>query len=154
MIWFVLFALVLVAVIIVVLGPLFLGQREDWDVDTSPKAFQALREQKDQTLRMLKDLDLERESGAVNEKIYEEMRARFLDEAALINRRLKVLAEARSQMRDQETPPDPESQGSPTSANTHGTALDDAGSADTEKQGEASPTETSPQPAGETRSDT
>lgn len=85
----------LVAVIVFVLGaivaPLFKRQRDPWTVGSSPAALSALRLKKEQVLRMLKDLELEQETGSLSSSEFETLRHKYLTEAALLNRRLRLL---------------------------------------------------------------
>ena len=50
-----------------------------------------LDKEKAKVLRELKDLELERESGAIEETEYQELRQSYLTDAALVNRRISAL---------------------------------------------------------------
>ena len=93
--WFALLLLIIVIGILAVLIPV-LRSPEPWAVAERQRsgpsgATVRLQREKASVLRRIKDLELEKESGATTEAEYEEMRRTYLGEAALLNRRLAEL---------------------------------------------------------------
>lgn len=98
--WTLLLVSLIVAAIVAVIVPL-IRPREPWELsdDGAPgpeNVLEILAREKEKVLRQLKDLETERESGAMAEKDYDELRAAYLGEAALINRRIEALTDAES----------------------------------------------------------
>ncbi|MEM7164371.1 MAG: hypothetical protein AAF581_02850 [Planctomycetota bacterium] len=90
MAWFLALLGVFVVLVAVFVRPL-LSRPVPWAPVSASKAVALLEGQREQVLRKLKDLEGERESGAVVAAEYEEMRKTFLTEAALLKRRIDAL---------------------------------------------------------------
>ncbi len=94
--WTLLLVVIIVTALLVIIVPL-IRPRQPWELSadaTGPvNVLQLLGAEKEKVLRQLKDLETERESGAMSDEDYTELRAAYLGEAALLNRRLEALQE-------------------------------------------------------------
>ena len=90
MLWIVLILLVVIAAFVAIIVPVF-GRPEPWVLEGAGPTVKMLRKEKGRVLRLLKDLELEREAGSIDEERYEELRQSYLTEAAVLNRRLEEL---------------------------------------------------------------
>ena len=92
MLWIVLLVLLVVGALIAILLPLF-RDRQPWLLagDQAEVMLEKLAEEKERVLRKLKDLDMEKETGAISELDYEELRQSYLQDAAMVNRRIGQL---------------------------------------------------------------
>lgn len=89
-----LWGLLLVAVISIAAGTIFwplFGSKDPWSIGTSPTALRLLRDKKEQVLRMIKDLEQEYEARAISPSEYAELRERYVNEVAIVSRRLLTL---------------------------------------------------------------
>ena len=82
--------LVISAAAFVVTRPLW-GRREPWTIHTEESIRALLDREKERVLRTLKDLEEEKEAGAIGEEEFRELYESFRVEAALINRRYEEL---------------------------------------------------------------
>ncbi len=97
MLWLAFFLLVVVAALLVIVWPLR-KPRVPWQALRTPAALNSLLLEKERLLRLLKDLDMERDAGTLGEAQYEELRRAYRIEAALAERRYQELgAETRSE---------------------------------------------------------
>ena len=92
MLWIVFLVLLIAGALIAILLPLFRG-RQPWILagDQAEAMLEKLAEEKERVLRKLKDLDMEKESGAISELDYDELRQAYLQDAAMMNRRIGQL---------------------------------------------------------------
>ncbi|MCI0650803.1 MAG: hypothetical protein L0Z55_02845 [Planctomycetes bacterium] len=90
MLWELLFAAVIGAAIFLVLVPL-LRAPVAWVRGDGDAARTLLRQEKNRILRALKDLEVERETGALAEAEHARVHAMLVVEAAEVNRRLDAL---------------------------------------------------------------
>ena len=88
--WMVFLVLLAAVALFFVITPLFRSRRP-WVTQTPEGALALLDKEKAKVLRELKDLELERESGAIEETEYQELRQSYLTDAALVNRRISAL---------------------------------------------------------------
>ena len=91
--WFLLLIIAVVMIFTVVLLPLS-RVREPWQPVPTSKAIELLQGQREQVMRKLKDLEAEKEADSIDEAEYQEMRATYLTEAALLGRRIAALEES------------------------------------------------------------
>ena len=92
MLWIVFLALLVLGALIAILLPL-LRDRQPWLLaeDQAAVMLEKLAEEKERVLRKLKDLDMEKESGAISELDHDELRQAYLQDAAMVNRRIDQL---------------------------------------------------------------
>ena len=91
--WVALLCVFIIVVVVAVLLPFF-KVRKPWAVDSVERLsmqIDALADQKERALRKIKDLDLERESGALSEEEYEQFRQEYRQDVVLIQRKLLAL---------------------------------------------------------------
>ena len=87
-----LIAFIVVGSLLVVL-PLF-KRKPTWIVASMEQLqvkLNALVDQKERALRRIKDLDLEKESGALTDAEYEQLRGEFIQDVVMVNRRLEEM---------------------------------------------------------------
>jgi cytochrome c-type biogenesis protein CcmH/NrfG len=106
--WILITALVILAAAYLVTRPLW-GRREPWVLQTKESIRDLLDREKERVFRTLKDLEEEKEAGAIGEEEYRELYESFRVEAALINRRYEELL-----VDPRETPPKEHEQGEAT----------------------------------------
>ena len=105
MLWIVFLVLIVLGTFMAILLPL-LRDRQPWLLAESEAAvmLEKLAEAKERVLRKLKDLDMEKESGAISEPDYHELRQSYLQDAAMVNRRMGQLRGSGKKARPQPQP--------------------------------------------------
>ena len=91
--WLALLCFFIIVVVVTVLLPFFKAKKP-WAVDSLERLstqVEALADQKERALRKIKDLDLERESGALSEEEFEQFRQECRQDVVLIQRKLLAL---------------------------------------------------------------
>lgn len=73
----------------------FMGPRESWDPDLDSGALSLLGQRKDKLLRVLKDLDEEREMGSIEEGEYLQLRRSYKARAVVALREFERVRDAR-----------------------------------------------------------
>ena len=73
----------------------FMGPRESWDPDMDSGALSLLGQRKDKLLRVLKDLDEEREMGSIEEGEYLQLRRSYKARAVVALREFERVRDAR-----------------------------------------------------------
>ncbi len=86
--------LVALAVLVVIVYG-FLGQREVWDLDQGVGRLSRLKKRRDRLLRRIKDLEVERDSGALSEEEFNGLRRMYKKEAIQVSKDLDRLRSSR-----------------------------------------------------------
>lgn len=87
--WILLLVITSLGTLALALFPLLL-ERPAWSHREEETLERMLEKEKERVLRLLKDLDLERDSRALAGGEYDDLRRAYLSEAALINRKLEA----------------------------------------------------------------
>ncbi len=69
----------------------FFMKKESWSIQQQLAAIDQNMQSREHLLRLLKDLEVEFETGGIDQAEYEKIQTGYLNEAALVTRRLKAL---------------------------------------------------------------
>ena len=90
MIWLLLIGLLIASAVVIVLSPIF-GNPVPWVSNRADAAVRAVKKEKAQVLRILKDLEFELENGSIDRAEYDRLARSHKANVVLLNRRLNDL---------------------------------------------------------------